>query len=72
MGNEKDVRDALRLIIQDKGFNQAAIARKARMTPAVLSAVLRKIRRLDANEFFGLCDALGMGPDDIRTYNETA
>lgn len=61
-----DVRVILKGIIHDRGFNQAAIARKAKMSPAKLSEILNLRRRLEANDMFALCDAMGINYSDLR------
>lgn len=63
-----DVRNQIAVIIQDGAHNQSEIARRANMTPDKLCSVLKLRRRLDANEFLRLCDALGMTPDDVTKY----
>lgn len=61
-----DVRVVLKSIIHDRGFSQAAIARKAKMSPAKLSEILNLRRRLEANEMFALCDAMNINYSDLR------
>ena len=61
-----DVRVVLKSIIHDRGFSQAAIARKAKMSPAKLSDILNLRRRLEANEMFALCDAMNINYSDLR------
>lgn len=61
-----DVRLILKSIIHDRGFSQAAIARKAKMSPAKLSDILNLRRRLDANEMFALCDAMEINYSELR------
>lgn len=63
-----DIRDNLRSVIKDKGYIQAVIAKKSNLTPMQLSSVLKKERRLDANEMFDVCDAIEMSPDELRQY----
>lgn len=60
-----DVRDALRNYIDDKNLLRASIARKANMSPDKLSNILNKRRKLDANEFFVICDVLEVTPDGL-------
>jgi transcriptional regulator with XRE-family HTH domain len=61
-----DVRVVLKSIIHDRGFSQAAIARKAKMSPAKLSDILNLRRRLEANDMFALCDAMNINCNDLR------
>ena len=60
-----DIRDILRTIVVERGYKQNVIARKARLTPAKLSGVLNKSRRLDVNEFMAICDAMQIKPEEI-------
>lgn len=63
-----DVRDQITRIIQDKAHKQGAIAQRAGLTPDQFCAVLKKRRKLDANEFLKVCDALGMSPQNVAEY----
>ncbi len=64
-----DVRISLREIIRDRGFRQAAIAGKAGMSPSKLSQVVNLERKLEANEMFALCNAMGITPVELSEYN---
>ena len=66
-----DIRDNLKSVISDKGYIQAAIARKANLQPTKLSQILKKARRLEANELFCLCEAIEMSPSELRNYGAT-
>lgn len=63
-----DVRVNLRSVIRERGFSQASIARKAGMTPCKLSQVVNLDRKLEANEMFALCEAIGMTPVELAEY----
>lgn len=63
-----DIRVNLKSVIRDKCYIQAAIAKKANMTPCKLSQVLNLERRLEANELFALCDAVNMTPMELAEY----
>ncbi len=63
-----DVRINLRDMIRDKGFRQSAIAGKAGMTPCKLSQVVNLERKLEANEMFALCRAMGVTPVELSEY----
>lgn len=63
-----DIRENLKLYIDDQGLIQAVVAKKADLTPAQLSGILNKGRKLDANEMFALCEVLGITPDQLRNY----
>ncbi len=64
-----DVRINLKEIIQDRGFRQAAIAKKARLSPCKLSQVVNLERKLEADEMFALCKAMGITPVALSEYN---
>lgn len=66
--HEADIRDNLKALISDRGFIQAAIAKKANLTPAKLSAILNKSRKLEANEMLIICDILQIKPEDLIDY----
>ena len=63
-----DIRRQLRMIIEDKGYRQVAIAEKAGMTGNCLSMALRCERKLDANEFIAICGAIDMTPTEVAEY----
>lgn len=65
----RDVRDNIRKYIHDRGLAQATMAERASMTPAQLSATLNKKRKLEAGEFFRLCDAMGVTMEEMRHYD---
>jgi len=58
-----DVRDSLADEIQKRGFKQTVIAEKAGLTKQQLSDIISKRRKLDANEMFALCKAMGIMPN---------
>lgn len=64
-----DIRENLRCVIKDKGYIQAAIARKANINPSKLSQILSKDRRLEANELFDICNAVNMTPTELKEYS---
>lgn len=61
----QDIRDCLRIIIEESGFKQMAIAKKADISEAKLSAILNKRRRLDANELINICIAINRTPEEV-------
>ena len=67
-----DVRVNLRDIIRDRGFRQSAIAGKAGMSPCKLSQVVNLERKLEANEMFALCSAMGITPVELFEYKPQA
>ena len=54
---------AIKQFIDSKGITQASIAKKAGMTKVSLSESLRGNRRLTADEYVRICDALGVSAD---------
>ncbi len=64
----KDVRINLKEIIKERGFRQAAIAKKAGMSPCKLSQVVNLERKLEANEMFALCNAMGITPVELSEH----
>ena len=63
-----DIRDQISCVIRDRSHKQSAIARRAGLTPVQLCAVLKHRRKLDANELFRVCEALGMSPGEVAAY----
>lgn len=63
-----DIRDQISRIIRDKAYKQATIAKRAGLSPVQLCATLKRRRRLDANEFILVCNAMGMPLDDVVAY----
>lgn len=55
----RDARDGIAEEIRRRGFKQAAIAKMAGLTEQQLSDIINKRRRMDANEMFQLCSAMG-------------
>lgn len=64
----QDIRDKINTIIQDRAHKQSTIAERAGLTPMMFSDMLKHRRKLDANELFRVCDALGMTPNDVMDY----
>lgn len=67
---EQGIRDNLKAVISDKGYIQAAIAHKADISPAKLSQILNKGRKLEVNELFELCEAIEMLPTDFKNLSK--
>ena len=60
----------IRNYIDQKGFVQAVVARNAGMTKVALSESLRGNRRLTADEYVRICDALGVSADFFNHEHE--
>ncbi len=65
-----DIRDNLKSIFDSENYNRSAVARKADMFPSQLCEVLNKRRKLEANEFFRICEAINRSPNDVRNYDD--
>lgn len=65
----EDIRVNLRNVIKDKGIKQASIALKVGMTPNKLSQILNLERKLDANEMFAICEAIGITTGELYEYS---
>ena len=68
----QDVREIVGALIRTKGYSQAIIARRAGMTPQQLCDVIALRRKLDANEMFALCDAMGIQYSELDPSKYTA
>lgn len=60
-----DVRDGIAVELKTRGFKQASIAKKAGLTAQQLSDIVNKRRKIDANEMFLLCEAIGTDPNSL-------
>lgn len=60
-----DVRECLRPAIDEKGYKYSHIATEAGLTDQQLSDIMNKRRRLEANEFVKICNAIGMTPNEV-------
>lgn len=65
-----DVRDNIRVAIKERCFTQSAIAAKADMSPVILSMILNKKRKLEANELYDLCKAMEISPTELQVRYE--
>lgn len=64
----QDIRINLRNVIKDRGFIQAVVARNSNLSPAKMSQILNLERKLEANELFDVCGAIGMTPTELKDY----
>ena len=62
-----DVRDCLKVAIDDLGYKQSSIAEKIGMNDQQISDIVNKRRKLDANEM-DLCKAMNITPDKLLMY----
>ena len=63
-----DIREQISTIIKDRALKQSAVAARAGLTPDQFCAVLKKRRRLEANELFKVCAAMSMTPEQVASY----
>lgn len=54
----RDARDGIAYELRQRGFKQAAVAKMAGLTEQQLSDIIKKRRKMDANEMFLLCEAM--------------
>lgn len=54
--------------VADSGMKQKYIAERIGVSEPVFSAILAGKRKIDVDEFFGICKALRMTPDELYTY----
>lgn len=67
-----DARDGVRRAIREIGLKQVVVAKKAGLSEQQLCDIVNKRRRLDANEMFALCIAIGVTPNDLFADNRVA
>lgn len=64
------VAKKLKEYITEMGLKQGVIAKKAGMTDGQLSGVLTGRYKLKADDFFKICDAIGVEPERFNPKNE--
>ena len=67
-----DVRDALAAVVKRSGRTQTNVAEQAGLTSQQFTDIIKKRRRLDANEMFRLCEVLNLTPNDLFGIGEAA
>lgn len=60
-----DARDTLAKYISESGYYQKYIAHQVGLTEQQLTDIMKKRRKLEANELFDICDVLGITPNDL-------
>lgn len=60
-----DVRDGIRPAIDQSGKKRMFVAANAGITKQMLCDIENKRRKLEANEMFALCRAIGITPDTL-------
>ena len=57
------VRDAIADYIREANIKQSAIAKKTGMTPQSISSIVNRKRGVAADEYYFICEALGLPLD---------
>lgn len=65
-----DIRDGIEPIIEKFGMKKNKVAQKAGLTPQQLCDVINKRRKLEANEFLAICNALRTTPSEIMSIKK--
>lgn len=60
-----DIRECIKPAIAQSGMKQIAVAQRAGLTQQQLTDIISKRRRLEANEFISICDAIQTSPNDV-------
>lgn len=53
-------------IVEQRGIKQIYISEKTGLSADVISKILRSERKMTAEEFLAICDALGINPNEFR------
>ena len=62
------VNEHISAAVADSGLKQKYIAERIGMSEPTLSAVLAGKRKVDVDEFFGLCQVLKKTPEELYHY----
>lgn len=62
------VNENINAAVADSGLKQKYIAASIGMSEQTFSALLAGRRKVDVDEFFGLCQILGKTPDELYNY----
>lgn len=62
------VNDKVCMAVADSGMKQKYIAERIGVSEPTFSAILAGKRKIDVDEFFGICKVLKMEPDDLYHY----
>ncbi len=64
------VNERVRAAVTDSGLKQKFIAERIGVTEPTFSAMLSGGRKIDVDEFFGLCRVLKKSPDELYNYKQ--
>lgn len=56
----------IRSYLDDNGISQAFVCDKAGFSPSIFNAMLQERRKIVAQEYFKICDALGVSLDTFK------
>lgn len=56
----------LKEIIERRGIKQIFICQKTGMTADTISRIINNTRKMTAEEFLNICEALGIDPNEFR------
>ena len=62
------VNERINAAVQDSGLKQKFIAEQIGISEPSFSALLAGKRKVDVDEFFGLCQVLKKNPDELYNY----
>lgn len=62
------INDRVCKAIADSGIKQKYVAERIGVSEPTFSAILAGKRKIDVDEFFGICEALKMKPDELYNY----
>ena len=66
-----DARDGVRIAIQKSGFKKKFIAENSGLTEQQLCDIIKKRRKLEANEMLAVCTVIGITPNELFGINVT-
>ena len=61
----KDIRDVLDEALWQRGFKISVIGERSGVGAGALYDILRKRKRLEANDLFRVCEVTGIDPNEI-------
>lgn len=60
-----DIRDSIRWAIVQSGMKQVVVAERSGLTEQALCDIIKKRRKLDANEMIRFCEVVRVTPNDL-------
>ena len=65
------VHDRVCAAVERSGMKQKAIAERIGVSEQTFSAMLAGRRKINVDEFFGICLVLGVAPDDLYGFSQS-